>query len=141
MRWFVRLFLLASLLLPCAVMAGERNVDLALVLLTDVSRSVDSQEYDLIKQGYAAALTDPRVLAAIAGGQQAAIAILYVEFAGAHEVRTLVGWTVVHDAASASDFAERVKAAPRAFWGRTAISSGIEHSMAALARDLAAAGI
>ena len=40
MRWFVRLFLLASLLLPCAVMAGERNVDLALVLLTDVSRKV-----------------------------------------------------------------------------------------------------
>ena len=109
MRWFVRLFLLASLLLPRAAMAGERNVDLALVLLTDVSRSVDGQEYDLIKQGYAAALTDPRVLAAIAGGQQAAIAILYVEFAGAHEVRTLVGWTVVHDAASARDFAERVK--------------------------------
>ena len=79
MRWFARLFLLASLLLPRAPAAGERNVDLALVLLTDVSRSVDGQEYDLIKQGYAAALTDPRVLAAIAGGPQAAIAILYVD--------------------------------------------------------------
>ena len=141
MRRFTLLFLLAYLLLPRAPAAGERNVDLALVLLTDVSRSVDAREYELIKEGYAAALTDPRVLAAIAGGQQAAIAVLYVEFAGAHEVRTLVGWTVVHNAASAADFAERVKSASRAFWGRTAISSGVEHSMTALARDLAAAGI
>lgn len=141
MRWFATLFLLASLLLPRASSAGERTVDLALVLLTDVSRSVDAQEYALMKEGYATALTDPRVIAAIAGGPQAAIAILYVEFAGAHEVRTLVEWTVVHDAASAQAFAQRVKAAPRAFWGRTSISAGIEHSMAALTRDLAAAGI
>ena len=141
MRWFGILFVLASLLLPRLTAAGERTVDLALVLLTDVSRSVDAQEYALMKEGYAAALTDPRVLAAIAGGQQAAIALLYVEFAGAHEVQTLVEWTVIHNAASAQDFAERVKSTPRAFWGRTAISSGIEHAMAALARDLATAGI
>jgi hypothetical protein len=31
--------------------------------------------------------------------------------------------------------------APRAFWGRTSISAGIEHAMAALERDLAARGI
>ena len=141
MRWFATLALLASLLLPRATIAGERTVDLALVLLTDVSRSVDGQEYALMKEGYATALTDPRVLAAITGGPQAAIAIRYVEYAGAHEVRTLVDWTVVHDAASAQDFAQRVKAAPRAFWGRTSISAGIEHAMAALARDLPAAGI
>lgn len=139
-RWGV-LFLVFALMLPRAPWAGERSVDLALVLLTDVSRSVDEQEYTLMKEGYAAALTDPRVLAAIAGGPQAAIAILYVEFAGAHEVRTMVEWTVVHDAASARAFAARVRAAPRAFWGRTSISAGIEHSVAALGRDLAAQGI
>jgi hypothetical protein len=141
MRWFGLLFLLASLLLPRGPAAGERSVDLALVLLTDVSRSVDEREYALMKEGYANALTDPRVLAAIAGGQQGAIAILYVEYAGAHEVRTLVGWTVVHDPASARAMADRVKSAPRAFWGRTSISAGIEHAMAALNSDLASAGI
>ena len=141
MRRFAVLFLLAALLLPRIATAGERSVDLALVLLTDVSRSVDMAEYTLMKEGYAAALTHPRVIAAISGGPQAAIAILYVEFAGAHEVRTLVEWTVVHDAASAAAFAERVLQAPRAFWGRTSISAGIEHSMAALDRGLAAAGI
>ena len=141
MRWFALLFLFASLLLPRAPSAGERNVDLALVLLTDVSRSVDEQEYTLMKDGYAAALTDPRVIAAIAGGPQASIAVVYVEFAGAHEVRTMVEWTVVHDADSARAFAELVRASPRAFWGRTSISAGIEHSMAALAQGLESAGI
>jgi hypothetical protein len=141
MRWLGFLVLIATLMLPRAAAAGERTVDLALVLLTDVSRSVDEQEYAMMKEGYATALTDPRVLAAISGGPQAAIAILYVEFAGAHEVRTMVDWAVVHDAASAEAFAARVKAAPRAFWGRTSISAGIEHAMAALQRDLAAQGI
>lgn len=140
MRWFLLLFLLASLVLPRPSSAEDR-VDLALVLLTDVSRSVDAQEYALMKEGYAAALTDPRVLAAIAGGQVRAIALRYVEFAGAHEVRTLVDWTVVQDAASAAAFAARVRAAPRAFWGRTSISAGIDHAMAALGPGLAAAGI
>lgn len=141
MRWLGALLLVASLFLPRASGAGERTVDLALVLLTDVSRSVDEPEYALMKEGYASALADPRVLAAIAGGPQSAIAILYVEFAGAHEVRTMVEWSVVHDAASAAAFAARLKAAPRSFWGRTSISAGIEHSMAALSRDLAAQGI
>ena len=141
MRWFALLFLFASLLLPRAPSAGERNVDLALVLLTDVSRSVTEQEYALMKDGYVAALTDPRVIAAMTGGPQASIAVLYVEFAGAHEVRTLVEWTVVHDEASARQFAERIRAAPRLFWGRTSISAGIEHSMAALSEGLESAGI
>ncbi|MCX7377347.1 MAG: DUF1194 domain-containing protein [Alphaproteobacteria bacterium] len=141
MRWLGLLLLIASLVLPRPAGAGERTVDLALVLLTDVSRSVDQREYALMKEGYAAALTDPRVLAAIAGGEHASVAILYVEFAGAHEVRTMVDWTVVHDAASAAALAAQVKAAPRAFWGRTSISAGIEHAMAALERDLAAKGI
>jgi hypothetical protein len=141
MRWIGMFFLFASLLLPRAPVAGERSVDLALVLLTDVSRSVDEREYATMKEGYATALTDPRVLAAIAGGTRGAIALRYVEFAGAHEVRTLVGWTVVHDPASARAFADQVRQAPRAFWGRTSISAGIEHAMAALRSDLASAGI
>ena len=141
MRWLGLFLLVATLAMPRPAAAGERSVDLALVLLTDVSRSVDEREYALMKEGYATALTDPRVLAAIAGGPNAAVAVLYVEFAGAHEVRTMVEWTVVHDAASAAALAARVKAAPRAFWGRTSISAGIEHAMAALERDLPAQGI
>ncbi len=141
MRWFATLLLLV-LLLPGRPGAAEmRSVDLALVLLTDVSRSVDQGEYTLIKRGYEAALADPKVIAAIRGGPIGAVALTYVEFAGAHEVRTLVDWTVVNDEASARAFAARVQELVRSFWGRTSIASGIEHAMAELQGRLAEEGI
>ena len=40
-------------------------VDLLLVLAADVSRSIDSQKFQLQREGYAAALANPRVLEAI----------------------------------------------------------------------------
>jgi hypothetical protein len=51
-------------LLPAAVPA--QDTDLELVLLADASGSIDGREYDLQREGYASAITDPEVLAAIA---------------------------------------------------------------------------
>ena len=45
--------------------ARSADVDLEVILAADVSRSIDDAEFDLQRNGYAAALTDPRVLAAI----------------------------------------------------------------------------
>jgi len=133
MRLRIAAFVLAFLLfLPAA---RSETVDLLLTLVTDVSRSIDGEEYALQKQGYLIALTDPRVLAAIQSGVVGAIAVNYIEFAGAEEVRTVVGWTVVRDEASARSFAQAIQDAPRSFMGRTAISSGIHHAM----REIAAA--
>ena len=126
------LVLLVALLLPGVARALE-PVDLALILLSDVSRSVDEAEFRMQKQGYAAALTDPRVVAAIRGGALGAVAVAYVEFAGAGEVRTVLDWRVVRDSGSARTLADEVEAAPRAFWGRTSISAGIDHAVQMLA--------
>jgi hypothetical protein len=122
------------LALPASTPAhAVEHVDLALVLVTDVSRSVDDTEFDLEKQGYAVAFTDPIVLKAIRNGALGAIAVTYVEFAGAYEVRTVIDWTDIHDAASAQGFANRLKAESRSFWGRTAISAGIDQAVKLLA--------
>jgi len=131
MRVRIRAVLLAVLLAVAAPlgMARAEAVDLLLALVTDVSRSIDEQEYALQKNGYLAAFTDARVLAAIKGGALGAIAVNYIEFASAHEVKTVIGWTVIRDEASARAFAESIKAAPRSYWGRTAISSGIDHAV------------
>ncbi len=132
MRLCVRAVLLVWCLAIAAVpIRGARAeaVDLLLALVTDVSRSIDDQEYALQKQGYLAAFTDPRVVAAIRGGAIGRMVVSYIEFAGAHEVKTVIGWTVIHDAETARSFAEAVHAAPRTAWGRTAISSGIQHAM------------
>jgi hypothetical protein len=111
------------------------DVDLALVLVTDVSRSIDDSEFALEKDGYAAAFTSEKVLAAIKSGPIGAIAVAYVEFASGFEVKTVLDWTVIRDADSAKAFVDKLAAAPRSYWGRTAISAGIDHAVGMLAES------
>jgi Protein of unknown function (DUF1194) len=131
----IALFPLVVMLLPmfCGAPARAEDVDVALVLVTDVSRSIDDSEYKLEKDGYTTAFNNQRVLEAIRGGPVGKIAIAYVEFASSFEVRTVIDWTVIRDAASAHAFTEQLAAAPRSFWGRTSISAGIDQAVQLLA--------
>jgi hypothetical protein len=115
-------------LLPGTARAAQA-VDVALVLAADVSRSINDDEFALQRRGYAAAITDPRVIDAISSGPHGAIAISLVEWAGAAEQKTVVDWTVIHDAADARKFAAALTDAPRSYVGRTAIGSAIDFSM------------
>ena len=110
--------------------AGSPPVDVALVLLTDVSRSIDDNEFQLEKKGYVTAFTDPRVISAIQGGPNGRIAVAYVEFSSSDQVKTVVDWTTLSDTASAAAFADKLAAEPRSSYGRTAISTGIDQSVA-----------
>src|SRR5437764_3829401 len=83
-------------------------VDLELVLAVDVSRSIDTDEFDLQRQGYARAITNQSVLNAIQTGAIGAIAVSYVEWSGADQQKTVVDWTLVRDAQSAQDFAAQI---------------------------------
>ena len=123
------LTLLPLLFLAVPQAIAAEPVDVMLVLVTDVSRSVDDTEFTLEKEGYKSALADPQVLAAIKGGAIGQIAVAYVEFAGSYEVRTVVDWHIVRDAASAAAFTNEVESATRSYWGRTSISAGIDHAM------------
>ena len=84
---FTLLVLLAMTANPAA--AAER-VDLELVLLADASRSIDDVEIRLQRQGYAAAIAHPDVLAAISGGFERRIAVTYVEWGEASSQEVLV---------------------------------------------------
>jgi hypothetical protein len=127
--------LLAVLLIhPPSALAAE-GVDLTLVLVTDVSRSIDDSEFKLEKEGYAAAFTSKQVIDAIQGGSVGAIAVAYVEFASSFEVRTVLDWGVIRDQSSAQAFADKLVAAPRSFWGRTAISAGVDRAVQLLAES------
>ncbi len=130
MRWLLAAFLALTLAEPAR---AAEPVDTTLALISDVSRSIDDTEFTLQKDGYQAAFNNRDVIAAIKAGPIGAIAVTYIEFAGAYEVRTVVDWTVIRDAASAAAFTERLRAAPRMFWGRTAIGAGMEHALQALA--------
>ena len=112
---------------------GAQTTDLLLVLAADVSRSIDESEFTLQRKGYSAALTDPRVLAAIRGGTTGTIAICFVEWSGAGEQNVVADWTVIHDEEDAGGLAAAINAAPRSFIGRTSISGAIDFAMERLA--------
>jgi Protein of unknown function (DUF1194) len=111
------------------------SVDLTLVLVSDVSRSIDDSEFRLEKEGYASAFTSRQVIEAIQSGSIGAIAVAYVEFASSFEVRTVLDWQLIRDQTTAQAFADKLVAAPRSFWGRTAISSGIDRAVQLLAES------
>ena len=109
--------------------ARAEKVDLLLILAADVSRSIDDQEFNLQRKGYAAALTDPRVLRAIVGGPTDAIAVSFIEWSGASDQNVVVDWTVIRDEEAAGGVAATILSAPRSFLGRTSISAAIDYAM------------
>jgi hypothetical protein len=113
--------------------ARAETVDLLLVLAADVSRSIDDVEFNLQRKGYAAAITDPRVLRAISGGRNHAIAVTFIEWSGAADQNVVVDWTVVRDEEAAGGIAATILAAPRSFLGRTSISAAIDYSIERIA--------
>ena len=105
-----------------------------LVLAADVSRSVDQPKFQLQRDGYAAAISNPRVLDAIASGPNRRIAICFLEWSGAGNQKVVVDWTIVSDGNSARAFGDQLAEAPRSFADRTSISGALEFSMTQFAR-------
>ncbi len=122
----------AGLLLAVVPAQAQQRVDVALVLAADVSRSITTDEFQLQRQGYAAAITNLDVVKGIQAGNRRAIALTFVEWAGGDEQQIVVDWTIIHDAASAKQFADTLLAAPRAFYGRTSISAALDFAMSRL---------
>src|ERR1043165_800270 len=129
------LAVLASLVALSLPARAAEEVDLLLVLASDVSRSVDTRKFQLQREGYAAALSNPRVIDAIRSGPHGKIAICFVEWSGATSLKLVIDWTVVSDAASARKIGDQMIELPRSFADRTSISAGLEFSFAQLERS------
>lgn len=106
-----------------AVPVAAQDVDLELVLLADASGSISEEEIRFQRQGYAEALTDPRVLSAIGNTAYGAIAVTYVEWAA--NTAVVVDWTRIDGPESAQAFADALIAPPRQAYGRNAIGTAL----------------
>jgi len=116
-------------------LADDEQVDLLLVLAADVSRSVDERKFRLQREGYAAAIVDPRVVRAMTTGATGRIALCFMEWASDGEQIVVIDWTPVGSEGEAQSISKRIREAPRAFMGRTSISAAIDYSMSILARS------
>jgi len=125
----VRANLVAAAVLVLGVLGGAaaaaERVDLELVLLADASRSIDDAEIRFQRQGYAAAITHPSIVAAIMNGFDRRIAVTYVEWGDENSQEVVVPWTIIDGAESAATFARALLDRPRLGYGANAIGSAI----------------
>src|SRR5512143_1395723 len=117
-----------------ALVRAAEPVDLLLVLAADVSRSVDSQKFQLQREGYAAAMANSRVVNAIRSGRHGRIGILFLEWSGFGNQKVVIDWMMIDGPKTAQIFGDRLLESPRSFADRTSISGGIDVAVAELAR-------
>nr|WP_037546566.1 DUF1194 domain-containing protein [Stappia stellulata] len=108
----------------------DAEVDVELVLAVDISQSMDTDEQEVQRAGYVAALTSRDVLDAIRHGPTGRIAVSYMEWGGTGEQFIVADWSVISDAATAAAFAAKVAEAPLNQRRRTSIASALEAAVA-----------
>ena len=91
-------------------------LDLMLCLAADVSESVTAMEYELQKQGHAAAIEDEAVISIIRNGVHGRIGVVYVEWADQNQQHLAADWHVIEDKASAAQFAESIRTSSQPPW-------------------------
>ncbi|MEP1201168.1 DUF1194 domain-containing protein [Tateyamaria sp.] len=116
--------LLLFLLLSTPLLAqSQREAGLELVLLADASGSIDPDELAFQRQGYALAITDPAVVAAIQNSIYGNVAVTYVEWAS--NTAVVVPWMIVDGPETAEQFATGLIGTPRQAYGSNAIGGAL----------------
>ena len=107
--------LVAVLAVASSVLSGaqeqQSDVDTALIVSVDISKSVDEHRYKLQMEGIAKALEDPEVLKAILNGPQGGILFSMVTWAD--KPKLALPWQRIASAADALAAAAKVRALPR----------------------------
>ncbi len=129
----MRLYCVISFLILVTLTGIQKSVadevDLQLVLAIDVSSSVNYDEFGLQMRGYAAAFRDERVREAISSGPHNKIAVAVTQWAGLHEQKKVINWTILETADDAENFALKIENMSRAYpFGGTAITAALDHA-------------
>lgn len=133
---FAAAVLLATALLSASLLAAfpARGSEhpacaAALVLLLDVSSSVDDEEYAAQRDGTAAAFRDPAI-ARIIETQPGGVAVTAIEWG--NDAHTTVPWTVLRTAEDAASFATALATTTRSDAGETYMGHALDAANSAL---------
>ena len=80
-------------------------------------------------QGYAHAIRNPNVVAAVRAGHHGRIAVTFVQWSSRGRQDQVIGWTVIDDETSARSFSGAIMTADRPIPGYTSISGAIDFSV------------
>lgn len=102
---------------------AQTEVDLELVFLVDVSRSMSEEELEIQRRGYAEALQSDEIYKAIRQGFLGRIALSYVEWAGTQQV--IVDWRLLETPEDLRAFATTLTAQFNPALRRTSITNAL----------------
>jgi hypothetical protein len=108
-------------------------VDLELILLADVSASLNANDFQLQRDGYVAAFQDAVVINEIVNGDIGAIAATLVYWSTS--AATAVPWTLINDQASSQSFASAIGAAPRSSSQSTGMTAALDFATNLVGQD------
>ena len=121
-------FAILGLALPGGALAqsdAATEVDAEIVLAVDASRSMDMQEFDVQRDGYAAALRHPDLMRAVTTGRLGKVAIAYFEWAAQAQDGKLIPWRIVDSPEAAASMADEIAAMPASRARGTSISHAL----------------
>lgn len=110
-------------------------VDLELILAVDVSGSIDDEERQLQREGFAKAITNEHILKAIQSGPLRRVAVLYMEWSGFDRQRIAADWALIRDENDAKKFADTIIGVGQYRGQWTSISSVIDRSLKAFGEN------
>ncbi|WP_420863644.1 DUF1194 domain-containing protein [Algirhabdus cladophorae] len=125
MKQILRIISIVLLGTYSAMAQTQREAGLELVLLADGSGSIDAEELAFQRQGYALAMTDPRIIQAIENSIYGNIAVTYVEWAV--NTAVVVDWYMIDSLETAEGFANALMGADttRRVYGGNAIGGAL----------------
>lgn len=126
MRWIFTIF--AAVLAMTAPASSKEYADLELVIATDVSRSIDSDEARLQRRAIAAAFRSKQVIDAIESGVLQRIAVAFIDYSSRNWNKILIDWRIIRDQKSAYAFADTLLKSELTFGRRTSISDALEQA-------------
>jgi Protein of unknown function (DUF1194) len=102
------LFVTVILAVSVPTVWAADQVDLLLVLAADVSYSIAGEQFKLQREGYAQAITSPRVIHVIQSGEIGRIGVCYIEWSGEIFQTAVADWTMIGSVRDARQFANRI---------------------------------
>lgn len=108
------------------------EVDLMLVIATDVSGSVSHTEAFLQRKGVADAFRHREVITAIESGGLGRIAVAYIDWSSRFYNQVLVDWTMIDGEEASLEYANTLMRIPRTRGQGTSISDVLDFAMAVL---------
>jgi hypothetical protein len=121
-----------GLAVPGAQLADTKDqvsVDVELIIGVDVSNSMDIDELEVQREGYAQAIVSKEFLQALKTGPNKKLAVTYFDWSASTDQKIIVPWRVIDGPETADAVAREIMKAPVRRGSNTSISGAISFAM------------